>query len=175
MQLTGITGELVETHRTLVGTGRVVVIVAVLVDGVVPGGTAQTSAEVVKADVQLGKNIQAIGDQPLPEVVITVVLVQRRLALAEFAAGVLQAPGRAVLQRVVPAQAEIGIAGIDLKGLGSRSAKPQAGRKGQGEGDAPRRRNLASNHRSNPLYCCCMSALLVKRRPQSNRAKPAQA
>jgi len=151
VQLLGVVGEFVVTHRPLVGAGRVVVVVAVLVHGVVPGGAAQTGTEVVKTDVQLGKNVQAIGDQPLAEVVVAVILVQRRLALAEFAAGILQPPGRAVLQRVVPTQAEIGIAGIDLEGLGSRSAKPQARSKGQGKGDAPRRSDLASSHRSNPL------------------------
>ncbi|MCY1437155.1 hypothetical protein D9M71_533050 [compost metagenome] len=158
MQMASVVGEFVVGHGTGVGPCRVVVIVVLLVFGVIPGGPTEARADVLERHVQLGKDVRAVGDQALLEGSVAVVLVECNLALAQFAAGILRAPGGAVLHRVVPTQVEIRIAGVYRKGLGSLTAQHQ--RRGESETKgcrgadraARKRRSRGTNHRVNLLF-----------------------
>ncbi|MNE18723.1 hypothetical protein D3C80_1117750 [compost metagenome] len=117
MQLAGVIGEFVVVDRITVGAARVVVVGALVVDIVIPGRAADPRADVVVGDVQFRQQVEAVGDQALVEVAVTVVQVQRGLPLGELAARVLCTPGGAVFQGIVPAHPQVGVAGIEFEGL----------------------------------------------------------
>ncbi|MCY1369738.1 hypothetical protein D9M69_567910 [compost metagenome] len=111
----GIVSELIEGNRALVGASWIIVIVVFLILGVVPAGTTDASAKVAIADVDLRQNVEPIGDQPLVEVEVAIILVQGSLPINELAALILQTPGRAVFQGVVPANTKVAITRVKLK------------------------------------------------------------
>ncbi|MNY04922.1 hypothetical protein D3C86_1376250 [compost metagenome] len=139
VQLLGVVGELVEVDGTGVhqcAPQRPGIVVGLVVDVVVPGCTAEAQAVVaLVAQVELGEQVEAVGDQPFVEVEIAVVGVGLRAdgVVGDVGVGILHAPGGAVLDGVVPRHAHIGIAGVDLEGERRSSGRQARNRAGYGE------------------------------------------
>ncbi|MCY1446367.1 hypothetical protein D9M71_629290 [compost metagenome] len=160
MQVAGIVGEFVVGNRSLVGPRRVIVVVVFLVFGIEPARATDPRAVFAVANVQFREYIQAIGDQALVEVAVAIVLVQRHRAAAELAALVLQAPGRAVLKRVVPTQTKVRVVGLHFKRLGTRKTADQGSGERQSERRTPRCGDGANSHRTNPLLLFLLAIFL---------------
>ncbi|MNN23342.1 hypothetical protein D3C81_1367370 [compost metagenome] len=132
MQLLGVVGEFVAVGRTGVhqrAPQRAGVVVGLVVDVVVPGCTAQAQAVVaLVAQVEFGQQVEAVGDQALVEVAVTIVGVGLRTdgVVGDAGIDITHAPGGAVLDGVVPGHAEIRIAAVDLEGE-CRTADREAG------------------------------------------------
>ena len=141
VQLARGIGEFVVRHRQRVVGARRVVGVGPVVGRVIPGRRADAQAEILAVDqVQFGEQIDPVGDEAaVPEVAVAVVAVERSGAGAairrggdEFGEGVRAALGTdagRVLNGVVPAQLDVGVAHID------RRCKRAAGRSHQAGGD----------------------------------------
>ncbi|MCY1284780.1 hypothetical protein D9M70_336970 [compost metagenome] len=135
VQLLGIVGELVVVGAVGVGGARRLVVVLLVVDIVVPGRAADAQAAALVREVELGEQVEAVGHQAAAiEVAVAVVqvVVGHQLVVA-----ILHAHRGAVLERVVPANRQVGVTGFELEGLrgqdrtgqqcGTEAAETEAG------------------------------------------------
>ncbi|MNL05846.1 hypothetical protein D3C87_1264610 [compost metagenome] len=104
--------ELIVRHRIRVGRAGRVVVVGAVVDVVIPRRGADARAYAPVARIELRQQIETVRDQAGAEITVAVVLVR---VLREKRRARLQSKRVAVLHGVVPAQCEIGIAGLDLE------------------------------------------------------------
>ena len=75
MQLFGGAGELVVVDRERVGGRRGVVVVALVVDAVVPRCARDPCADVLVHGVELGEQVEAVGDQATTEIAVAIIMV----------------------------------------------------------------------------------------------------
>ncbi|MCY1351765.1 hypothetical protein D9M69_380410 [compost metagenome] len=164
MQLLGVVREVVMRHADRICTTWGIVIVALVVDGVVPGGTAQPCADVAVLDVQFGKQVEAVRDEPSAEVAIPIIHVgiahatARSSRNAGFSA--VQAKGVAVLNGVVPTGRKAVDTSFELKGQGVGGHQCDCGADGiQCESWYRRRNRTTLLHVHGYLFCifcfCC--------------------
>ncbi|MCY1547595.1 hypothetical protein D9M68_836630 [compost metagenome] len=139
--------------------GEAGVVGLAVVNAVVPSRAAEAGAVARAGQVQLGQQVQPVGDQALFEVVVAVVLVdgQRRLR-RQRGRGALEALHQAVLDGVVPAQGPVGVAGVDLDRRGrlcGQQRQKEAGKRGACGGPARRGfSGIRSNgHGLSPCRC----------------------
>jgi len=119
--------------------GRVGIAPARVAVGVVePAGRAQAEAMLLAPHhVQLGQQVQPLGHGVAPVEAVVALVGQRGVADAVVAA--LRADGVVVADRVVPANAQIRIAGVDLEGTGVAEAREQHAGGDGGQGGATAR------------------------------------
>ncbi len=132
VQAVGVVAVLLADVARDVGQRRVRVRLAVaVVGGVVPAGNAQARAEALAPDdVELGQDVQPRRGQVVLVEAVGAFVADRRIA--DLAVTALDARGEVAAEGVVPAQRDVGVADVDLEGLG-RAAERCAGR-----GDAGR-------------------------------------
>ena len=104
--------------------------VAVLaqVDRVAPRVAAEPRAEVLAGEVELGQQVEAVGDLSALEVVVAVVLVDgagidRHVQARQRGGRILEPHGGAVLGRQVQAQLVVVAGQVDVEGVGGRQGK----------------------------------------------------
>ncbi|MNF84462.1 hypothetical protein D3C84_668230 [compost metagenome] len=126
MQLFGIAGEFVVVAGQLVDPPGSVVVIAVVVDRVVPSGTTDPRTDILVGHIDFGEQVESIGDQPLVEIAVAIIVVDGHIGLAELAVAIGGSCCRTVLEGVIPANSQVRITGIELDG--KRAGCPHAQR-----------------------------------------------
>ena len=107
-----------------------------VVDRVIPCSAAHARADVPVGQVHLGQQVDAIRDQALAEVAVAVVEIGCVGRSDQFGAARFQAKRGTVLDRVIPAQFQFRVAGIDFAGAGAWGREQRPEGSGQRAGSA---------------------------------------
>ncbi|MNV33089.1 hypothetical protein D3C71_1244480 [compost metagenome] len=163
MEVAGVIGEVIVAHTKGVGRRRRIVVIAVVVDRVIPSSTAQACADILVTNVQFREQIEPAGDQAGTEIAITIVHIgvghRSAGAAGDAALATLEAKGIAVFEGIVPAGGEFRDARVELEGDGiDRGAQGDGGADGTCDtGEALRAARAAVRHFHGNLFCfyCC--------------------
>ncbi|MCY1411161.1 hypothetical protein D9M71_265430 [compost metagenome] len=114
VQVPGVIGESIVTNAVGVDRTRRIVVIALVVDVVVPGRAADACTDLFIRDVELREQVQAVGNQALVEISIAVIQVR---VCHQLVVPVLDAPGVGVFDVGIETHFQVGIVGIELQRL----------------------------------------------------------